>query len=469
MTPKTQIEEISSNIKEKSSVMEQQENKNIFDEEKSTDELKMGLKPGTQVKVQDFQGGHHQHQHHHAGIERIGTDPNFKRKIVWFNTLGFAVLHLAALIGVPFLYFCNFYTLVWSFSIAIISGEGVTLGAHRFYSHKAFKATSVTKAVLLILQTIAGQNCMYIWVRDHRQHHKFSDTDADPHNANRGFFFSHIGWLMSRKHPEVIRKGKTIDMSDLEADKLVMFQKKYYKPLYAIFALAIPILTPVYLWKENIFCSFFVSYMTRYIIVLNVTWLVNSAAHVFGTKPYDRTMRPVECALVSLVTAGEGWHNYHHAFPWDYRAAELGMKFNFTTFVINQLARFGLVYDLKTAPYSIVEHRIHRTGDGSHPIASADVTPRREIQNANADNSVKNDDSEVKQAEECVDNSGGLVGSYEKCMELFVKGLEGEVVELKEDIVVENNNTENVCNKSYPKNKFEVCELGYNVIRQRPI
>lgn len=72
---------------------------------------------------------------------------------------------------------------------------------------------------------------MWVWVRDHRQHHKYSDTDADPHNASRGFFFSHIGWLMSRKHPLVIAKGKDIDMSDLEADSLVMFQKKYEKPL----------------------------------------------------------------------------------------------------------------------------------------------------------------------------------------------------------------------------------------------
>jgi stearoyl-CoA desaturase (delta-9 desaturase) len=67
---------------------------------------------------------------------------------------------------------------------------------------------------------------LYIWVRDHRQHHKYTDTDADPHNATRGFFFSHCGWLMVRKHPDVIAKGKTIDLSDLEADPIVRFQKK---------------------------------------------------------------------------------------------------------------------------------------------------------------------------------------------------------------------------------------------------
>jgi len=67
---------------------------------------------------------------------------------------------------------------------------------------------------------------MWVWVRDHRLHHKYSDTDADPHNAQNGFFFSHVGWLLTKKHPQVIEKGKGIDMSDLDADPVVMFQKR---------------------------------------------------------------------------------------------------------------------------------------------------------------------------------------------------------------------------------------------------
>jgi len=73
---------------------------------------------------------------------------------------------------------------------------------------------------------MSSQNSVLIWARDHRQHHKYSDTDADPHNSTRGFFFSHCGWLLMRKHPDVIAKGKTIDISDLEADPIVMFYSK---------------------------------------------------------------------------------------------------------------------------------------------------------------------------------------------------------------------------------------------------
>ncbi|KAH1012383.1 acyl-CoA Delta-9 desaturase isoform X2 [Dendroctonus ponderosae] len=299
----------------------------------------------------------------------VGTDYSFKRKIVWKNAIGFFALHLAAVYGLWLMVAdCYWKTDIWALLVGFSSGLGVTTGAHRLFSHKAYKAPFITRLVLILFHTLAGQNCLYIWVRDHRQHHKYSDTDADPHNAHRGFFFSHVGWLMSRKHPAVIAKGKTIDMSDMQADWLVMFQKQHYKVLYAIFAIFLPAVVPVYSWGESWWNSFFVAYMFRSVLVLNMTWLVNSAAHIWGNKPFDKYMEPVESSFVAFVSVGEGWHNYHHAFPWDYRAAELGSKYSITTFVIDALAYFGLAYDLKSTPYHMVKRRVERTGDGSHPI-----------------------------------------------------------------------------------------------------
>lgn len=301
----------------------------------------------------------------------IGTDYNFKREIVWKNAIGFLALHLAALYGLWVMCaYCMWKTDIWAAVVGFSSGLGVTTGAHRLFSHRAYKAPFVTRLVLILFHTLAGQNCLYIWVRDHRQHHKYSDTDADPHNANRGFFFSHVGWLMSRKHPAVISKGKTIDMSDMEADWLVMFQKEHYKVLYALFAILLPSLVPVIFWKETFFNAFFAAYMFRSVFVLNMTWLVNSAAHLYGNKPFDKYMKPVESSFVAFVSVGEGWHNYHHAFPWDYRAAEFGAKYSLTTMFIDFLASWGLAYDLRTTPYHMVQKRVQRTGDGSHPIYS---------------------------------------------------------------------------------------------------
>lgn len=115
------------------------------------------------------------------------------------------------------------FTAAW---LGYAAGQGITMGAHRHWSHRAFKAKRWLKIFLLYMHTMAGQNCLWVWVRDHRQHHKYSDTDADPHNANRGFWFSHVGWLCVRKHPKVIEYGKKINMSDIEEDPYIMFQKK---------------------------------------------------------------------------------------------------------------------------------------------------------------------------------------------------------------------------------------------------
>ncbi|KAL1123636.1 hypothetical protein AAG570_002712 [Ranatra chinensis] len=236
------------------------------------------------------------------------------------------------------------------------------------WSHRAFKAITPLKIVLLIGQTIAGQNCLWVWVRDHRQHHRHSDTHGDPHNASNGFFFSHIGWLMSKKHPEVIAKGKLIDMSDLEADPWVMFQKDHYKKLYFLFAFLVPVLVPIVCWDETVFNSVMVAFFARAIITINGTWMVNSWAHKFGTRPFTRDILPTDTHLVALIALGEGWHNYHHTFPWDYRAAEAGSPLNLTRRLIEGMAAWGWVYDLKAATPGMVKARVLAKGDGSHPL-----------------------------------------------------------------------------------------------------
>jgi len=218
----------------------------------------------------------------------------------------------------------------------------------------------------MLFQTMAFQNHLYEWVRDHRVHHKFTDTDADPHNAQRGFFFSHIGWLMLRKHKDVMIKGKTVDMTDLEADPVVRFQKTFYLAMVPIFCFVIPAFIPWYYWGENPWVAWYTCAIFRYAISLNFTWLVNSAAHIWGTKPYDKTIGPTENIHVAIAAFGEGWHNYHHVFPWDYKAAELGnYKLNPTTMIIDFFARIGWAYDLKTASVDMVKKRVKRTGDGT--------------------------------------------------------------------------------------------------------
>nr|XP_017102661.2 acyl-CoA Delta-9 desaturase-like [Drosophila bipectinata] len=256
---------------------------------------------------------------------------------------------------------------------------GVTAGAHRLWSHRSYKAKWPMRLILTIFNTIAFQDSIYHWVRDHRMHHKYSETDADPHNTSRGFFYSHIGWLLCKKHTEVTLKGKALNLSDLRKDPLVMFQHKHYYILMPLACFIMPTVIPMLCWNESLECSLFVATLFRWCLQLNMTWLVNSAAHKFGGRPYDKTMNPSQNAYVSVMTFGEGWHNFHHVFPWDYRTSELG---NFTmslgTIFIDLFAILGWAYDRKSVTSDMIQKRSKRTGDGSHALwgwGDKDMTP----------------------------------------------------------------------------------------------
>ncbi|XP_076239710.1 acyl-CoA Delta-9 desaturase [Calliopsis andreniformis] len=294
----------------------------------------------------------------------------YVRHIVWRNVIIFVYLHLAALYGLYLaITSAKWATIAFTLFLYLTSGLGITAGAHRLWSHKAYKAKWPLEVILMIFNTIAFQDAALDWARDHRLHHKYSETDADPHNATRGFFFAHVGWLLCKKHPEIKEKGKGIELSDLKNNRILAFQKKYYLLLMPLCCFIIPTVIPVVCWDETWSNAYFVPTVLRYVFTLNATWLVNSAAHLFGNKPYDRFINPAENRAVAMTALGEGWHNYHHVFPWDYKTAELGnYKFNFTTAFIDLCAKLGLAYDLKMVPTDIVKKRVERTGDGSHEL-----------------------------------------------------------------------------------------------------
>lgn len=295
-----------------------------------------------------------------------------KRKVqlVWRNIILFAYVHLAAVYG-AFLLFTSarLYTILFAVVLYLACAFGITAGAHRLWAHRSYKAKLPLRILLTIFNTMAFQDCVIHWARDHRVHHKYSETDADPHNATRGFFFAHCGWLLCRKHPEVIAKGKGLDLSDLENDPILHFQRKYYLILMPIACFVLPTVIPVLFWGESVKNAWFVATMFRWTSVLNVTWLVNSAAHLYGNHPYDKHINPSQNKTVAVLAVGEGWHNYHHTFPWDYKTAELGdYSVNLTALFIDCMAKIGWAYDLKTVSSDIIQKRVERTGDGSHAV-----------------------------------------------------------------------------------------------------
>lgn len=276
---------------------------------------------------------------------------------VWRNVVALGGLHLASVISVWLIVSgqVKLATIFFAYILALISGYGTTIGAHRLWSHRSFCAHWSVRIVLIVLQTITCQNCLWTWARDHRMHHKFSDTDADPHNINRGFFFSHIGWLMTRKHSEIRRLGNAINMTDLNMDPIVMFQKRFYYPLALIFAILLPTWIPYALFDETLFNAFMIAVILRIVGVLNITWSVNSFAHSYGARPYNPNIAPTQNFIVSLLSSGEGWHNYHHVYPYDYRASEFGGISNGSKWIIDRLHDLNLVWDLRVRRPNVLD------------------------------------------------------------------------------------------------------------------
>jgi stearoyl-CoA desaturase (delta-9 desaturase) len=296
------------------------------------------------------------------------SQPQYRWKLIWRNIILYLIMHITGLYGLYLLVlYSQWKTIFWAWFLLVAALQGVTAGTHRLWAHKAYKAKLPLKMLLCIFQTLSLQNHIYDWATYHRVHHKYVDTDADPHNSRRGFFFSHVGWLFIEPRPNVAEKYKSIDFSDLEADPVVMIQKKYYHVFFApVIGFLLPAVIPWYFWNESFETAFFVSTMLRYAMCTNITFLVNSWAHIFGSRPYDKNIYPTESPTVAVLTGGEGWHNYHHTFPWDYKTGEFGKyRSNLTTGFLDLMAAIGWAYDLKTASEEMIMKRVNRTGDGS--------------------------------------------------------------------------------------------------------
>nr|XP_033335355.1 (11Z)-hexadec-11-enoyl-CoA conjugase-like [Megalopta genalis] len=289
--------------------------------------------------------------------------------IIWLNVIGIVVLHILPVYGFVTHYRdAKFWTWIWTIAYGITAGYGVTAGMHRLWAHRCYSAKTPVRVFLALLYCMMGQTHFYKWLRDHRTHHKFSETPADPHDATRGFFFSHMGWLMMKRHPAVKEYGSKIDMSDIAADPVIKFFDRHFEIIMLWMTFVFPTLVPVLFWDETWYIASH-AVLIRYVWSLHATFSVNSFAHMWGNRPYNRRVKPTENAAVSFFALGEGWHNYHHSFPWDYKASELGSYgLNTTTAFIELLAYLGLAYDLKTCKDDLVDRTRLRKGDGTDSL-----------------------------------------------------------------------------------------------------
>ena len=268
--------------------------------------------------------------------------------------------------------------LYFDYTILHFSGFGITVGVHRLWSHRSYEAHWILRTVLMLCNSIANQGSIFHWARDHRVHHKFSETKADPHDATRGFFYAHVGWLIVKKDPAVVEAGRHMDFSDLLADPLVYWQKKL-DPWFTLYMSFVwPAQVAAHFWGEDFWNAFFVAGALRYTVVLHFTWCVNSAAHLFGDHPYDVLSYPAENPFVSWCAVGEGWHNWHHKYPFDYAASEFGVssQFNPSKLFIDCMAKIGLVWGRKRGTAAWQLGRARRIRDSNANVALPVAPPR---------------------------------------------------------------------------------------------
>jgi len=263
-----------------------------------------------------------------------------------------SIVHLLAIWGLwrVITLQCRLVTIGIAIAFYILGGLGITAGAHRLWAHRSYEASSGLRFFLMLCNSIANQGSIYHWTRDHRTHHIHSDTDSDPHNSGRGIFFAHCGWLFLKKDKKVVEAGNLLDLADIKADPVVRLQTYLnpYLPLYFSFILPGQL---AFKSGDTFINGMLIAGFLRYVLCLHATWTVNSIAHFYGYRPYDKTIAPVEAFSVAVVALGEGWHNWHHTYPYDYACSEYGIskRFNPTKAFIDFCSFFGFVSNKRRA------------------------------------------------------------------------------------------------------------------------
>lgn len=242
---------------------------------------------------------------------------------------------------------------IWiaAFILLYLTGLSITGGYHRYYAHRSYKTNKYVESVLLFFGSMAIQGSALRWGFDHRLHHAHVDTDEDPYSINKGFWYAHFMWLLD--------KPKPIDpkiVPDMIKNPLVMFQDKYFISS----AIVSNVLAFLFVgWLLNDYLgAFFIAVWLRLFTLHHFTWFINSLAHTWGDKPFCQEQSAVNNFIISLLTFGEGYHNYHHVFANDYRNGVRWYHFDPTKWLIWTLNKLGLTYGLRTVDKAQINKRI---------------------------------------------------------------------------------------------------------------
>ena len=246
-------------------------------------------------------------------------------------------VHLA-LVAIPWLEWSWWY-LLWIAAIAGIAGLGVTMGLHRYCSHRSFKTSRWFQFLLAAMGCTALQKGPLWWSVHHRLHHTHSDEPGDPHSpVQDGFLYSHCGWLFAK---DLLSPDESVVHDLRKYPELIWLDRLWMVPgmllAGACFALGG--------WEGLVF-----GYCVSIVFIFQGTFAVNSIGHLFGPQRFDTGEGSRNNPVLGILAMGDGWHNNHHRAPSSARHGFAWYEFDFTFTVIRILERVGLVWDLKLPP-----------------------------------------------------------------------------------------------------------------------
>lgn len=274
-------------------------------------------------------------------IRRFPANPELSDKFSWSDFLPFVLLHVS-LIGI---FWTGFTTasVVLCVILYVARVFGITGGFHRYFSHRGYKAGRGFQFFMAVLGTTAFQKGPLWWAAKHREHHRESDMPGDAHSPRQyGFFDSHMGWVYrdARSHADY-----ELIKDFAEYPEIRWLDKNQYAPglllAMACFFIAGP-------------AGVFVGFLLSTVLVYHATFTVNSLNHVIGKQRYLTGDDSRNHWLLAFITLGEGWHNNHHYYPSSARNGFMWWEYDVTYYFLKVFSWFGLVWDLRQPPQSIL-------------------------------------------------------------------------------------------------------------------
>jgi len=294
--------------------------------------------------------------------EGIGTQP--APGVDWFRILPFILLHVSCLL--VFVVGWSWVAVGTAAGLYVIRMFAITGFYHRYFSHRAFKTNRFWQFLFAVAGNSSVQRGPLWWASHHRHHHRYADQDEDVHSpSKRGFWWSHIGWIVSRenfptkrsyvkdwlKYPELV----WINRFDTLIPLLLALSLYVFGEVLAAFYPALHTNGP-----QMVVWGFLISTVVLY----HATFTINSVDHMIGTRRYDTPDTSRNNAFLALITLGEGWHNNHHHYPISARQGFFWWEYDVTYYLLRILSFLGIVRDLRPVPEDVrdISHsgKVHR-------------------------------------------------------------------------------------------------------------